>query len=346
MKQNNKIVLTGGHAATTAMAVIESIRGDGQLKNLDIVWIGSSIAREGSNERTLESKIMPLLGVKTYSISAGKIQTKFTKYTLISLLKIPIGFVQSFFLLMSLKPKLVLSFGGYASFPVVVWAWVFRIPVVLHEQTVAAGRATLASALFATKITLARTESLKYFPKNKTVVIGNPIRKSILSVKPKNRPDSPPTLLVMGGSRGSEFINELVSLLTKNFLKNYKLIHLGGNKTNVDPDKMAQIYNQADIILSRSGANTVSEIIYIKRPSILIPLPRTFMDEQVKNADYAKEFGIAIVLSENEAIPERVEMEIEKIRKNWQKIVDGVVDKKSPDLNASEKLVDILKVYI
>lgn len=359
MKKNN-IVLTGGHAATTAVATIEAIKKNPKLKDFEIIWIGSSVAREGSKFQTLESKIMPSMGVKTLSINAGKLQTKFTPHTITSFLKIPIGFIQSFFLLNKIKPKVVLSFGGYASFPVVVWAWVFRIPVILHEQTVAAGRATLASTFFARKITLAREESLKLFPKNKSEVIGNPIHESILKVEPKEKIGNPPTILVMGGSRGSNFINELVSEIKDELIKKFKLIHITGEAeyelykeednykvlSSVEPSEMPNIYKTSDIIISRSGANSVSEIIYIKRPSILIPLPRTFMNEQGKNAQYAEEFGIAKALTETEATPQRVMSEINKIEKNWSEIVKNVESKNSPDVNASASLASILAAYI
>ncbi len=359
MRKNN-ILLTGGHAATTAIATIEAIRKNEKLKDFQIVWIGSKLAREGSKVQTLESKILPSMGVSTYSINAGKIQTKFTVYTIISLLKIPVGFIESFFLLNKIKPRIVLSFGGYASFPVVFWSWVFRIPIILHEQTVAAGRATLASTFFATKITLARAESLNLFPREKTEVVGNPIRESILRINPKEKIGNPPVILVMGGSRGSNFINELIHEIKNELLKKFNIIHITGEEeyklfneekgykviSSASPSEMSEWYKAADIIISRSGANSVSEIIYIKRPAILIPLPKTFMNEQFKNAKYAEELGIAKVLTEVESTPKRVVEEVNEIYKNWDLIVKSVKDKKSSDINASAKLVEILTDYI
>ena len=133
---------------------------------------------------------------------------------------------------------------------------------------------------------------------------------------------------------------------SQDFLSKFNVIHLGGGNKNVNPGKMAEIYNEADIIISRSGANSVSEILYVKRPAILIPLPRTFMNEQGKNADYAKEFGIAKVLTESEATPKRVEIVIGEIKNNWSEIIGRVKNKKSPDINASTKLASILANYI
>ena len=143
-----KIVLTGGHAATPGLAVIQKLKDLYKKENLLIYWIGSKKAVEGSSASTLEYRIFPSMGVNFVGLTAGKIQTKLTKHTIPSLLKIPIGFIQSFFSLLKIKPKVIISFGGYASFPVVFWGWVFRVPVILHEQTSVVGRASFISAFF------------------------------------------------------------------------------------------------------------------------------------------------------------------------------------------------------
>ena len=140
------ILLTGGHAATTGIAVVEEIRRRESLKGAEIYWIGSLTAIEGSKFSTIESRTFPRIGVNFIPIIAGKIQTKFTRHTIPSLLKIPVGFIQAFWLMLKIKPKVTLSFGGYSSFPVIFWSWIFRIPVILHEQTVVAGRASISSA--------------------------------------------------------------------------------------------------------------------------------------------------------------------------------------------------------
>jgi len=205
-----RILLTGGHAATTGIAVIEEIRKTEKLKDSKIYWLGAQTAMEGSKISTLESRVFPRIGVQFIPIIAGKIQTKFTRHTIPSILKIPVGFIQAFWYLVKIRPNVVLSFGGYSSFPVVFWSWVFRIPVILHEQTVAAGRASISSSPFATKIALARSESLSYFPKNKSVITGNPLMSNVLKVKPRKYLGNPPTILIIGGSRGSNFINDLI----------------------------------------------------------------------------------------------------------------------------------------
>jgi UDP-N-acetylglucosamine--N-acetylmuramyl-(pentapeptide) pyrophosphoryl-undecaprenol N-acetylglucosamine transferase len=369
MKGNKpNILLTGGHAATTGIAVVEEIRKTEKLKDAEIYWIGSQTAIEGSKISTMEFRIFPRIGVTFVPITAGKIQTKFTSHTIPSILKIPVGFIQAFWFLFKIKPEVVLSFGGYSSFPVVFWSWILGIPVILHEQTVAAGRAAIASAFFARKIALARAESQKYFPKGKTVITGNPLMSNILNVKPKQVLGDPPAILVMGGSRGSNFINELVVDIAKTLLSHFVIIHVTGQRDfekvekfketlpqnlkqnyktylSIDPLEIGSYYSQADLVISRSGANSISEILYVKRPAILIPLPRTFMNEQVKNARYAESFKYASVFLEKEATPEVIIKEINSLLKDWQKIVLNASEKISPDINASKKVTALIEEY-
>ena len=109
---------------------------------------------------------------------------------------------------------------------------------------------------------------------------------------------------------------------------------------------MPRYYGESDLIIARSGASTVSEILYIKRPAIFIPLPRTFMDEQYKNAKYAESFGLARVLRETEVSSASLIRNVDEMFHDWQKIVDKVLEKKSPDSGASQKIVDMVGEYI
>jgi UDP-N-acetylglucosamine--N-acetylmuramyl-(pentapeptide) pyrophosphoryl-undecaprenol N-acetylglucosamine transferase len=352
----NKILLTGGHGATAGLAVIEVIKK--RLPNTQIFWIGSNTAIPGSNVKSLEYKIYPSMGVKYFSINAGKLQTKFTRYTIPLILMIPLGFIQALFLVIRIRPSITFSFGGFASFPVIFWSWVFGIPVILHEQTIAAGRASIASTFFARKIALSHNESLNFFPKNKCVITGNPVRSSVFNVKPKISLGESKTILVMGGSRGSEFINEEFAKILDKLITKYHIVHITGERDYpkykdlkiknyqvipfVNPEEMQKLYQKSDVIISRSGANTVSELMVIKRPVILIPLPRTFMKEQEKNAKFAKEFGIAEVLSENDVSDGALLPVIEKLFTNWKTIVRRTIDKKSLDENATEKILNLI----
>jgi UDP-N-acetylglucosamine--N-acetylmuramyl-(pentapeptide) pyrophosphoryl-undecaprenol N-acetylglucosamine transferase len=363
----NNIVLTGGHAATTAVAFTEEIKS--QSKNWKIYWIGVKNAIEGKKMATLESEVLPRLGVKFLPITTGRLQRKFTIWTIPSLMKIPCGFAQSVYFLLKIKPKVILSFGGFASFPVVMAAKLLRIPVVLHEQTSVAGRANLLSAKFASKITLSREQSLKYFPNEKCVITGNPVMKDIKKVKPKLKLGNPPIIFITGGSRGSQIINSTFEEILKPVLAKYKVIHQTGGLdylkfsdikqklpqalrdnydvfVRVNPLEVSEIFSKCDVIVSRAGANTVSEIMTIKRPAILIPLSISYMQEQMENAKIAREWGIAKIISQDKLTPLKLLSEIEDSINHFADIIEKIKSKESPDVNASKKILSLISTYM
>lgn len=366
-KKVKKIILTGGHGATTALSVTEElIRRSVDKKPWEIYWVGSRYAMEGKNVPTLGSAAIPKLGVKFQPIVSGRLQTKFSLWTIPSLVKIPFGFFHALKILLNIKPDLILSFGGFAAYPVVVVGAILKVPIVLHEQTMVAGRANKMSAPFANKIALARRESKKYFPEGKCVVLGNPIMTQIEQIAPKEKLGIPPTIYITGGSTGAQAVNKTIVQILPQLLKEFKVVHHTGLldfgkfksikeklpvrlKKNyevydlIDPMQIDGVYKRADIIIARSGANTVSEIISTKRPAILIPLPYSYLDEQVKNAEFAKQFGIARVLEQDGLTPKKLFAEINDTRKNWKKIVEKVLLKLSPDKNAARKLVDLVE---
>jgi len=363
----NKLVLTGGHAATTAVAVVEEIKSQG--KDWKLYWIGVKNAIEGKKIVTLESEVLPRLGVKFLPLTTGRLQRRFTVYTIPSYLKIPIGFFQSLYYLVKIKPRAVLSFGGFASFPVVFNAKLLGIPVIVHEQTSAAGRANIASSRFATKIALARGESRKYFKGVDCVITGNPVMKEIKSVKQKNNLKETPVIYITGGSRGSQSINNAVVVILKKLLTKYKVIHQTGGLdylkfseikqklpqalrnnyevfVRVNPLEISKIYSRASIIVSRAGANTVSEIMFIKRPAILIPLPISYLDEQTENAKIAKKWGIANIIPQDKLTPEKLLSSIEGLIPELPNIAQKMKGKVSPDFNASKRLLNLLGNYM
>ncbi|MBI4157312.1 glycosyltransferase [Candidatus Woesebacteria bacterium] len=358
------IVFAGGHAATTAYSVL------GEIKSLGLPWevhfIGAKSAVEGKRVPTLESKLFVGEGVKFHGLIAGRIQRRFTFWTIPSLFKIPVSFVHAFILLRRIKPKVILSFGGFVGFPVIAVGKLLGIPTILHEQTAAAGRANRASSFFAQTVTLARKCSRKYFAPKKTKVIGNPILPFFAKIKPKRSLGAPPTIYITAGSRGSVTINSAVFEILKKLLADFKVIHQAGPlekskfkkmKDNLPvalsdnyrvfgqtkPERLKEIYSQADMVISRAGANSVAEIIAARRPAILIPIPWSYLDEQSKNARFAARFGIARILNQGALTGRKLLKEILMLKEDWEKIQSNVKNKKSPDINASKLMVDILE---
>jgi UDP-N-acetylglucosamine--N-acetylmuramyl-(pentapeptide) pyrophosphoryl-undecaprenol N-acetylglucosamine transferase len=366
-ENRRRIVLTGGHAATTAVAVTQEIKSEGL--DWDLYWIGVKNAIEGKKIVTLESEVLPRLGVKFLPLITGRMQRRFTIWTIPSILKIPIGFIQSFYYLIKIRPRVILSFGGFASFPVVFSGSILGIPVVIHEQTSAIGRSNRMSVKFAKEIALSRKESLKYYPKEKSVITGNPVMKEVVRIKPKIKIGQIPTIFITGGSRGSQSINESVEKILRQLLSKYRVIHQTGGLdylkfsdikqklpqalrdnyevfVRVNPLEVHNIYQKCDIVVARAGANTVSEVMSVKRPAIFIPLPISFMNEQMKNAEVARAWGVAKIIRQETLTPEILFKYIEDSIKNFPDIVSSIKLKESPDSKASKKILAMLKKYV
>src|SRR3989344_4966493 len=176
-----KIIVTGGHL-TPALATIEELR-----KNPDdeIIFIGRAHATEGDKAASVESTTITSLGIKFYSINPGRLQRRFTRFTLGSLVKVPVGLIQALGILSRERPQAILSFGSYVAAPVVVAGWILGIPIITHEQTLRSGLSNKLIARFSKKIAVSWEESLEHFPKNKTVLVGNPIRADLLNLEKK-----------------------------------------------------------------------------------------------------------------------------------------------------------------
>ena len=336
-KINTKILMTGGHAATTAIATIKEIKE--KYPDWELIWVGPESAVEGKVVPTLASKVMPKLGVKFIPITTGRLQRQFTIWTIPSLLKIPFGVISAFEIILKNKPEVVVSFGGYASFPICMAAKALNIPVIIHEQTSAAGLANKMVAKFATKIAIARETSKKYFPTTKTVLVGNPVRKEFLKVKPKKQISKTPVIYVTGGSSGAQVINSIIFESLPDLLDKYYVIHQTGKldfdkareiKSDnyevhefIDEKEIIEVFEKADLIIGRAGANTVSEILISRRPAILIPIPWVQNDEQTKNAKLVEEAGIGLIIKQKDLGKDLLLEKIEFILKNWKKITDS-----------------------
>lgn len=361
------VVLTGSHGATTALSVVNEI----ETQNLpwEIHFIGSARAVEGKSVPTLESQILGGEGVYFHPIIAGRLQRRFNFWTIPSLIKIPVSFFHALTLLLKIRPKVILSFGGASGAAVTFAGWVLGIPSLVHEQTASAGRANLFSSHFVKIITLARGSSKKFFPKGKTEVIGNPLLPAFRELKVKTKLGNPPAIYITAGSRGSVIINSQVEEILRKLLAEFRITHQTGKldeakfrrlKDNlpaalssnyevfgqISPGELTRIYEATDIVISRAGANSVAEIIAAKRPSLLIPIPWSYQDEQNKNANFAKAHGVARVLNQETLTPQKLLSEINRLKKDWAAIFAKIKGVKSPDTYAAKRLVDLVKKEI
>lgn len=346
--QSKKLLFAGSHAETTALAVTQEIKK--RKLNWEIHWLGKN------------NKNISDLGVINHIFESGKIENKFTKNTLTKLLKIPSDFIKAKKIIKQINPDLALSFGSSAGAISVFWSYFLGIPTIIHEQTATAGRANIISSYFAKKILISRESSFKYFSKNKTELVGNPLNSEVLKYLGLERNKRIKSILITGGSRGSTWINDAILPLLPRLLEKYFMLHQTGEKNikefknivnekylpfgQVSPEEMIEVIFKSDLVISRAGANTVSELIALKKPSILIPIPWTFNDEQQKNAEFMESLGLARILPQKDLTSQKLLAEIDIMIEEYPKIIKQTGNIVSPDLHASEKLVDLLESYL
>ena len=365
-----KILIIGGHLSP-ALSVIDSIP-----KDWKVLFAGRKYVFEGEKSLSLEYKTINSLNIPFEEISTGRLQRKFSKNTISSLLKLPLGFLKAAAILRKFKPDVILGFGGYLQVPIVIASFFLKIPVVLHEQTLESGFANKICSSIARKICISWESSFKFFPKKKTVLTGNPIRKEIVEdsssgFKTEKSNSGLPIIYVTGGSSGSHFINILIEDLIQKLLINFKVIHQTGDshiyndydrfynlytklpkefKKNyslhkfINPSEIGKILKKAEFAVSRSGINTITEFIYTKKPAILIPLPFSQNNEQFKNALFLEKLGLAKIILQKEATAQVLLSAINSMHES----IDGY-RKNSANLknlikeDAADKIIEIVK---
>lgn len=319
-----KILITGGHL-TPALALIEAMP-----KNTQFIFAGRKHALEGDGALSLEYQTVSKLSIPFIEVSAGRLQRKFSGQTFSSLLKIPKGFFQAISILKKHKPDVVVGFGGYVSVPFGIAASFLAIPLVIHEQAVSPGLANKILSPFASRICISWEETRPFFPRAKTILTGLPIRKfsnqqlaSSFQTKTKL-----PLIYITGGSQGSHFINSLIEQSLGELTKTFNILHQTGDAKEygdfarlakmretlpreireryrvekfIEPNLAGSVLSKVDLVISRSGINTIGELILFKKPALLIPLP--ILSEQKNNALFFKGLGFGEVLFQKDADP-------------------------------------------
>ena len=280
----------------------------------------------GSN-KVLDKRIFEKEGFRSFLISANKMPYKLSLGTIPFLVRLLFDTIASFFLIVSYRPAIVVGFGGYVSWPVVFVSSILGIPRIVHEQNVVPGRANNMLFGFADRIALSFEDTKRFLGKNvnKAFFTGNPIRDSVFNddrpggIKRFGLSVSKFTILVVGGSQGSHFLNETFVKAISNIgaaaKNNLQVIHITGvkdfewvakaykdmgieNSTNSFVDRIEDAYSASDLIITRSGASAMFEAAYFGRPMILIPYPFA-MSHQAENAKVFSDKGAAIMLEEN-----------------------------------------------
>ncbi len=366
-----KILITtggGGHFA----ASLPVIR---KLKNESLLLVLRKYAFEGEKTLSFESQIAKEENIPFATLESARLSRTLSKYTFLSLAKLPKGFLKGFFLIKSFKPDVVLSFGGFTTIPIVISSAILRIPIVIHEQTFAAGLANRIASKFAKKICISWESSKKFFPKEKTVLTGIPIDTIIANdSKIFENQKGFPILSFLGGSSGSHSINVLIEPILEKLLKEFFIIHqTGETQTFNDFDRLTMykktlqkplqdryqlikftnsssvnsIISRSDFVVSRSGINTVARLLYFRTPSLLIPLPFGQKNEQLKNAQFLKQQGLAEILLQQDLVPEKLLEAIQAFSANIGQYKKHEIQiNQIVPVDASERIISVVKETI
>lgn len=336
-----KIVLSGsgsGGHFYPLIAVVEAIRKaaeEERIVALELKLLGDApFDVEALREHEIYFEEIP----------AGKIRRYFSLLNIIDSFKTIRGIFRALWKFTLSPPDIVFSKGGYDSFPVLVAARIYRIPVIIHESDAVPGMVNAWAAKFARRIGVSFPEAARYFPQDKVALTGNPIRKSILggsrdeALEMFNLETGVPTVLVSGGSQGAQPLNDVLMLALPELVQIAQVIHIAGSlhvenvkaeagvtleKSNykgryhpygfLAPPQLRNTAFIADVMVSRAGAGSIFEVAAWRLPAIFIPLSHAAQDHQRENAYSYARTGAAEVIEEANLTPHVLISEIKKI---------------------------------
>jgi len=333
MKEDKKHIIrlivtgggTGGHlfpGISLAQGMLRSYPG------CEVLFIGT--------ERKVDKTALSNLGFKTTTIKSQGIKGKSFLAILKALFQQPLAIWEAVKIIKKFKPDLVFGVGGYVTGPVILAARLMGVATCIHEQNSIPGLANKLLGYIANKIFVSLPGSEKYFPASKTLLSGNPVRANIVraSMKAKPKSSQEPTLLILGGSQGARRLNSLMLEAVENCLANLSpppiIIHQTGGhdedhvrakykelgvlaKVQAFYSDMAEIYSEADLIISRAGATTLAELTVFQKPVILIPFPYAADNHQEINGRYMVDAGAAVMFSQADLTGEKLGLEIKRI---------------------------------
>jgi UDP-N-acetylglucosamine--N-acetylmuramyl-(pentapeptide) pyrophosphoryl-undecaprenol N-acetylglucosamine transferase len=312
---------TGGHIFP-AIAIANALK---EIDNtVDILFVGA--------KGKMEMEKVPQAGYKIKGLDIAG----FNRSSLIKNIGLPIKLIKSFLQVRSIfkefKPDAAVGVGGYSSFPVLRYAQAKRVPTFIHESNSFAGRSNIMLGKKATKVFTGTDGMEKFFPKEKIVVTGNPVRASIAGSTISQREgkkffsldEGKKTVLVVGGSLGARSINDAIDKHLEDLLnaglqliwqtgKTYQPKATAGNGVWVNAfiNQMEYAYAAADIVVARSGAMTVAELCVAKKPVLFVPYPFAAEDHQTVNATQLVNKNAALMVKDNEALDKVVPKIIE-----------------------------------
>ncbi|MBU1046421.1 UDP-N-acetylglucosamine--N-acetylmuramyl-(pentapeptide) pyrophosphoryl-undecaprenol N-acetylglucosamine transferase [Patescibacteria group bacterium] len=292
-------------------------------------------------------------GIEFRKISAGKLRRNFSILNFFGLFKTAWGFIKSLFIVFNIFPDIIFSNGGNVAFPVLLSAKLLKIPVFIHISDSVPGRTNKWASSFAKRISLGFPDAIEYLKvdKKKVALLGNPVQKELTIPLKEGAAEflhlekDIPTILVLGGSSGAMTINDnLIDILPK-LTEKYQIIHQTGVKLFEDVQGRARVVlgqsenkdryrafpyldtlamrmsaGISDLVISRAGAGSISEISVWGKPSIIIPIPKEVSGDQRKNAFAYARAGACVVVEQENLTPQLFLAEINRLMEDKEKM--------------------------
>jgi len=312
----------------------------------------------GTKKGIPENDMLRGYAMDVISIYGGKIRRYFDLRNISDIFLTLVGFFQALKIIINNKPDIIIGTGGYISVPVIWAGWVNRVKILIHQQDITPSLSNIFSINFAHKITVSFEKSLRNFPARKTIWTGNPVKEEILKGNPDhanikyNLDKNIPLVLVMGGGTGSLSINMIINQSLPELVKLAQVIVITGPAKKIKGmendrfkqfefinDGMNDLLARADLVVSRAGLSTITELSALGKLSILIPMPNT---HQEKNAEYLAERNAAVVVNLLNLSPGRLVEKITSIlnsdfeRKEIRQNIRQIMKKNSADLIVKE----------
>ena len=338
-----RIVFTGGGSAghvTPNIALFPRLKSMGY----DIHYIGSY---EGIEKKLIEDYRIPYYGIAT-----GKLRRYFDIKNFSDPFRVIKGFTEARKILKTLKPDIVFSKGGFVSVPVVRAAAMLKIPCIIHESDMTPGLANSMCIPVAKKVCCNFPETLQNLPAEKAVLTGSPIRNELT----KGDKDkglqmcgfnaAKPVIMVIGGSLGAAGVNKLVREALPSLLNDFQIVHICG-KEKIDnlllktkgykqfefvKDDLKDLFAMADIVISRAGANAICELLALRKPNLLIPLPaHASRGDQILNAKSFESQGFSMVADEDYLTAVTLTEKVHELYFTRQSYIDAMQNSKIKD---------------
>ena len=348
-----RIVLTGGGTAghvTPNIALLPTL----QNLNYDVHYIGSY---DGMEKRLLADFDIPY-----YGISTGKLRRYFDIKNFTDPFRILKGLTEAKSIIKKLSPDVVFSKGGFVSVPVVRAAASLGIPCIIHESDMTPGLANKLCIPVASKICCNFPETISALPKEKAILTGSPIREELAKGNKITGLDlcgftaNKPVIMVVGGSLGASSVNKVIRDALQMLLPHFQIVHLCGRE-KVDKEllnvvgykqfeylkgDLKDVFAMADIVISRAGANAICELLALKKPNLLIPLPSTSSrGDQLLNARSFESQGFSMVIDESILTVDYLTDKIKELFSLRQSYIEAMG--KSGQLNSIQTITDLIE---